>query len=278
MDKTLEERIREDLEKTGYPTEIVTAAVMQSHGWFVLHNPSYLDDTEKRSREFDIRAYRTIWKEIEDQKYSFGFYLITECKKSVNPWVFFTTPEGNRDSRLGRIIKWSFGRGQAFTDNSNPSSLVSDAELRAYHHYFKNERLARTFHQPFRGEGKAEHSQMIYSAVMSAIKATIFLSKETPISNWLRVFYPVVIFSGPLFEARVGPNKSIELISSNYVQLSFHYMTPGSEETEFRVDIVHEDHLKNFLGLIKSEHEAISECLERSPFLKGSALKLKLHS
>jgi hypothetical protein len=70
---------------------------------------------------------------------------------------------------------------------------------------------------------------MIYSAVMSAIKATIFISKETPISNWLRVFYPVVIFSGSLFEAQVGPEKSTKLISTKYLQLSFHYMTLGAE-------------------------------------------------
>lgn len=262
--KTLEEKILEDLEKTGYPTEIVSAAVMQSRGWFVLHNPSYLDDTEERSREFDIRAYRTIWKEMGDANYSFGIYLMAECKKSDKPWVFFTTPEDYRDNRLGRVIKWSFGRGQAFTGNSNPNSLVQDLELRAYHHYFSQKRLAKTFHQPFRGEGKGEHSQMIYSAVMSAIKATIFIAREAPISNWLRVFYPVVIFSGSLFEAQVKPNKSTELISTDYLKLSFHYITLGAEETEFRVDIVHENYLDRFLKTIEDEHQEIAECLERT--------------
>jgi hypothetical protein len=261
MGKTLEENILEDLKKTGYPTEIVSAAVMEFHGWAVLHNPSYLDDTEHRSREFDIRAYRTIWQTVGDRKYSFGIYLMTECKKSDKPWVFFTTPEHHtRDDRLGRIIKCLFGGNQLFTDNSNPQSLIPDLELRSFHHYFKPGRLARTFHQPLKGKSESDHSQMIYSAIMSSIKATLFMLREHGESSWVQIFYPVVVFSGPLFEAQVDSNKSIQLTPSEYLQLSFHYI--GADEHEFRVDIVHEDYLDRFLTLVEDEHQALAECLE----------------
>ena len=56
--KTQEENIISELQKTGYPTEIVGASIMQQRGWGVLHNPSYLDDREGQSREFDIQAFR----------------------------------------------------------------------------------------------------------------------------------------------------------------------------------------------------------------------------
>jgi hypothetical protein len=86
---------------------------------------------------------------------------MTECKKSDKPWVFFTTPEDHRrDDRLGRIIKWRFGGVQAFTDNRNPESLISDLELRSFHHYFQHGRLARTFHQPFRGKEELDDSPL----------------------------------------------------------------------------------------------------------------------
>jgi hypothetical protein len=97
-----ETKILQELQKTGYPTEIVSASLMQWRGWGVIHNPTYLDDSEDRSREFDIRAYKSF--DFEDGRFSIGVYLITECKKSEKPWVFFMTPERYLQSRLGQLI------------------------------------------------------------------------------------------------------------------------------------------------------------------------------
>ena len=107
-DQPLENKILEELRKTGYPTEIVTASIMQNRGWGVLHNPSYLDDIELRSREFDVRAYRQ-WR-VEalpeaTNSLTIGVYLVCESKKSEKPWVFFTTPEEYSSIRNVRRIK-----------------------------------------------------------------------------------------------------------------------------------------------------------------------------
>src|SRR5260370_11586913 len=171
---SLEDKILEDVHKTGSPTEIIAASLMRSRGWYVLHNPSYLDDSEGRSREFDIRAYRGLSETISDRRYSVGIYLMVECKKSEKPWVFFTTPADHGDVRLGSLIISSLEKQQVFTDRSHSESIISDAELRDFHHYFRQTRLARTFCQPFKGTEKNDYSPMIYSAIMSAVKATLF--------------------------------------------------------------------------------------------------------
>jgi hypothetical protein len=260
-----EDSIREELIKTGFPTEVVSSTIMQGRGWFVMHNPSYLDDAEDRSREFDIRAYKAKKETYHSKEYSVGIYLVTECKKSDKPWVFFTTPEKHLNSRLGGVIRWRLEKKQAFSDRSNEISLISDSHLRAFHHYFREARLARTFHQVFRKEN--ERSQMIYSAVMSVVKATLFLTRKSfaRSETWLRIYYPLVIFSGDLFEAQVQPNKEIKLLQSKHLQLSFNYFTPevqqttyGQSENEFIIDIVHEDYLDEFLKAIEAEHETIS--------------------
>lgn len=261
----LEDKILEELVRTGYPTEIVTASVMQARSWSVFHNPSYLDDREGVSREFDIRAYRQISKDNR----TVGIYLITECKKSEKPWVFFTTPANYPgDARLGTLIQWRMTKSQAFTDWYHSESIIPDNDLRSFHHYFSEPRLARTFHQPFKGTEKSEHSQMIYSAVMSAVKATLFLCSQHPADNWLGVYYPVVVFSGDLFEAQVGPSKEINLSRSQSLQLSFTYIGPRSEwgasEFTFIVDVVHEDYLDEFLKMIETEHERIADHIFRS--------------
>jgi hypothetical protein len=260
-----EDKIIEELVKTGFPTEIVSASVMQERGWYVLLNPSYFDVDEGKSREFDIRAFKRKTEDHLNKEYSVGIYLVTECKKSEKPWVFFTTPEDyGHVARLGNVIKRNLDtKRRIFTDNSSPQSVISDGSLKRFHHYFQHLRLARTFHQPFRGE--KEQSKMIYSAVMSVIKATLFLARDS-ISNSLRIFYPLVIFSGDLFEAQVQANKDIRLLRSKHLQLSFNYFTPevqqavsrGQSENEFIIDIVYEDYLDEFLKIIEKEHEEIS--------------------
>jgi len=54
---SLEEKILKELEKTGYPTEIVCASVMQSRGWAVVHSPSYLDDLENKAEHEVIATF-----------------------------------------------------------------------------------------------------------------------------------------------------------------------------------------------------------------------------
>lgn len=269
--KTLEKKVTDELVRTGFPTEIVTSSVMQSRGWYVLNNPSYLDDSEQVSREFDIRAYCDKDFSVNSKDFSVGIYLMTECKKSEKPWMFFTTPENHKDARLGRFIKWNYGQGKVFTDNLNSESIITDKKLRRFHHYFRQSRLARTFHEPLKGNEKKGRSQMIYSAIMSAIKATLFIREEFPVENWLRLFYPVIVFNGNLFEARVDNDKNIELLSTKFVQLSFNYIVPNKIDAqrspiyrfdqenhhEFIVDIVHEDYLKDYLKIIEVEHTEI---------------------
>jgi hypothetical protein len=75
------------------------------------------------------------------------------------------------------------------------------------------------------------------------------------------MFYPLVIFSGDLFEAQVQPNKGIKLLRSKHLQLSFNYFTPGLQghaENKFIIDIVHEDYLDEFLQMVEAEHETLS--------------------
>src|SRR5947208_2381896 len=120
--KTLEQSMIDELQKTGYPTEIVSASIMQQRKWAVIHNPSYLDDNEDRSREFDIRAYHEKSFGHSEATFAIGTYLVTECKKSEKPWVFFTTAEQHQSSRLGRFIKARIQGRQVFNDRSTANT------------------------------------------------------------------------------------------------------------------------------------------------------------
>ena len=270
-EKSLEQKILDELNKTGYPTEIVSASIMQRRAWGVIHNPSYFDDSEGRSREFDIRAFRQKPVKSWGESSAVGVYLITECKKSEKPWVFFTTPERHNQSRLGEAIKCGNPEIQIFTIATSSKSLISDEELRKFHHYFQQPRLARTFYEPLKGQEKSQHSTMIYSAVMSSIKATLFHKNESPAKNSLMIYYPLIVFSGNLFDAQVDSNKNIDLLPVKYLQLSFNYrtrsVTPNTGWTfdnshKFILDVVHETYLDKFLEVIEEEHDILTKHLD----------------
>jgi hypothetical protein len=260
----LEHKVLEDLRKTGYPTEIVSASVMQHRDWYVLHNPSYLDDIEGRSREFDLRAYRRVVAQAPSEL-TVGVYLITECKKSDKPWVFFTTPEEYSGPQQGRLIKRRGGPQYVFwSDHSEYHPLIGDDDLHSFHHYFQQPRRARTYHEPLKSRETADHAQMIYTAVQSAVKATLFHMKQDASTAWLRIYYPLIVFNGDMFEARVTSATDIDLPRTDYVQLAYHYIEPqqrhatwGEGEHTFVVDVVRMTYLEQFLATIEDEQNMI---------------------
>jgi hypothetical protein len=264
---SLESNILDELFKTGYPTEIVSAEIMQKKGWGVLHNPSYLDDTEKISREYDIRAFRS-WKYVLPGGDQFiGVYLLVECKKSEKPWVFFSTPE-KYDSWLGQFIK-SPDR-HIFSSYYSSDCYIPDSTLREFHHYFQSPRLARTYHEPFKGHEKSDNSsQMIFTAVMSTVKATLFHIQDRRGDNWTPIYYPMIVFDGNLFEALVNSKDEIELVPSEHLQLAFDYMIPTrgtrvsiwEQQKRFIIDVVRADYLAEFLKKLEKEHAHMAKCI-----------------
>ncbi len=269
MDKTQEEKpdlkskIIEELDKTGYPTEIVSASLLQRAGWGVLHNPSYLDKMEQTSREFDLRAYKSkSFPSGGGTTFSIGEYVIAECKKSEKPWVFFVTPEDlNSEGLDARInaVKWKASvRNQPWDPISG--KLLSAERFSEIHHYFQLNELARTFYEPFKKFEKSENSQMIYSAVMSCVKATLFHYQDIEFDRWLLIYYPLIIFSGRLFKAEVAEGKQISLNEANHILLAFNYIDASQKsrftwenQHRFIIDIVQEDYLPSYIQILDNE-------------------------
>jgi len=267
----LEKDILEELKKTGYPTEVISSSIIQQQGWGITHNPSYLDDIEGCSREYDIRAYKEWHYSTLTENRELGVFLLVECKKSEKPWVFFTTDESHSGIRLGDLLHTT--ENWLFSNRSNSHGRLPDELLREHHHYFRKPRLARTFYEPFKKQEKSDNtSQMIYSAVMSAIKATLFHEQGERGNRWSTIFYPIIIFSGNMFEAIVSSADDINLFPVENLQLSFNYMLPmdsgnrslwDSQKT-FIVDIIHESYLPQFLKVVDEEHTYLAQCLEKS--------------
>lgn len=267
MSEQLEPKIIKDIQKTGFPTEIVSASIMRHRGWKVINNTSYWDENEGKSREFDILAYNDVI--LQNQNIAVRINLICECKKSEKPWVFFMTEEKYDSSKLSELIKSNEIKKQL--SDISYIDIIADINMLKLHHYRKFSYLARTFYELFKGKENADHSTIIYSAIMSSIKSTLYLREYFSENKNFVIFYPVIIFNGNLFEAYVSSDKSVDLKSSKHIQLSFRYIVGKSvnksvyekneNHQQFIIDVVHDQYIDDFLQLIEDEQQEMAKLL-----------------
>lgn len=269
MKRSLEEKIVEELQKTGFPTEIVSATVLEQHGWTVIHNPPYLDPNEKINREHDIYAYHTWVPQAGERRYFLSAQLIIECKKSENPWVFFTMPSRGG---YGLSLRVRSGERHGFPQRSNGVSRI-DGDVETFHHYFASGKVARTYHEPFKGREQAGRGPAIYAAVLAVTGATLFHDPGSDAEGVTTISYPVIIFDGPLFEAQIDSVKNISVRRADHICLSYSFIDPKDPSDSplgrirrllgisagFTIDVVQAEYWEQFLAILEQEHQTLSD-------------------
>lgn len=142
--------------------------------------------------------------------------------------------------------------------------------------YELGNRLGRSFFEK-------ENNSQIYSALCSVTKAaehayeSHFLKQEDnsdlPEGYKLLYYYePVVIFDGEIFEAFLNSSNEIEVQESNYIQVSFNYLSPcyKNRKLGYIVHIVQSSHLQDFLDNRKKCFSKVAEEIQKieMPHLK----------
>jgi hypothetical protein len=274
-DPELDRRIIEDIAKTGYPLEIRASLVLQAQGWVVTHNPAYFDPEEHKGREVDINASKG-WQVPRPgpMKDMLLCSLFVECKKSDKPWVFFLTPVAQFERARHNLRYYS--NIENLVEGAVPTRdcVLHVDFLQSSHPHLRLESRARTYYQPFKGSEKAEKPQAIFGALSTATKAVLDeaarfqrITDEHGALEWLTLFwYPVVIFSGRMYEATVPLTGDIQLAPSSHVQVAFSYIGkgahPGADPERFVVDVVHEPYLPEYLSSQAAFHGAVAQKLE----------------
>ena len=91
MSESFLKKIKDDIEKTGFLTELRVGELLYAKDWSVSHSESYEDLDSQKSREIDIVSTKS-YHDKETNLYT-EFHLIIKVKKSSKyPWVIFTTP------------------------------------------------------------------------------------------------------------------------------------------------------------------------------------------
>ena len=249
-DKTLIEKIKHKIEKSGFELELKTSQILNKKGWYVKTNPIYFNKEIKQYSEIDVVATKKNFIKNSFNK------IIIECKKQADdPWVFFKQNKTNRDVWTLNIVSKGEGRlyngfGKKFYDK----------------HYYYGKSLATYYMNPFKNPDKPNP---IHKAINQVVNALIFyfdqqsevIGKST--KERIIFIYPIIVFKGMLFSAKFIDEK-LDIMEEKHIPLLVERETSNPAlmpwtDTKSRIitskpiiiDIVSIDYFEEFLSNFK---------------------------
>ncbi len=235
----MEQKILKDIEETGFVIELKALSEFIDRKWDVSGNQIYEDLDSGKSREIDIIAEKSIGSSERHFNFIIRINLIIEIKKASHPWVIFTTKnkESMNDHLGWEIIHWGANNEESkmkFKEDIYINLPILSSSFLKEEKYFNLERrFGRTFYEACK---KSQHESKIYTALLSACKATWHEFMKYNHSNKLKkkvfdeklpvnldILIPVVIVEGKLFEFYLGKNLEKVLNEVDYVPIHFKY-------------------------------------------------------
>ncbi|MBU7007736.1 hypothetical protein [Phosphitispora fastidiosa] len=241
------EKIKNEIEKTGFPLELRVADLLQGKDYYVAHSLYYVDEDEGKAREVDLRALKNAFTYNSDQsvRTTVRNCLIVECKKSASkPWVFLTSPKACYDADFYDL---PFLPMQDFV-------ILELEKLENTHPFALREVMGRSYFEAFKN---GETGETIFKALTTVTKATSYFMKTrfgTDGTNNFCFYYPIIVFDGQLFKGELV-NGRIEVEEVNSLLVSFFYPSKGYEFGRFAIPVIKECELTKFL-------DQLDECLQ----------------
>lgn len=260
--KSLDERLLEDIGKSGFPLELRVSHELLTRGYFVEHNVYYVDKDEQKGREIEISALRNSQSHPRDREPIWvRVRLLVDCKKAQadKPWVIFTSPVTNYESYARTIMQAGL---------HEPEKLEADsiASVTAYHPYWLMPRRGRSYYEGFKGPDTPGPSNTIHRGVMSVVKATIDRMDEDKGYPFV-MYQPVIVLEGRLFEAFLDESRQITLGRQPWIPLSFSYRSAAYDNRRFTVLFVEETNLPELLGMFDETLRAWALLFDQNPKL-----------
>ena len=265
-EKSLEDRIRDDLIKSGFPLELEISNLLEENNWNFFPNEYIVDQETDVQYEMDIRAVNSQFSKTNDEKFEMRsfLHLIIECKKcEKHPWVFFIR-ERQEFENTSNLIRHAhnFGINKPYRIESQNS--VSDQVFFSKNidysrlNLFSGNEKSTSYCQAFR---KPSMENQIYFAVRSVLRSFEFLSGRQKESlskgRWtqlsLHTYIPVIVVDDNLFEARMS-NGKLEIQESSHIPLIFNIHNNHEKYLDqIMINVVKLDYFNQFL------HEAYED-------------------
>jgi len=280
-DLSIEEKIKKDVENSGFPLEIQISSELEKRGWRIYHNQYYIDPDLKKPKEIDLLAVKPALFELNDNKtfYIMFFTLIIECKKSSkHPWVFFTRKRQTHDDPEF-TFKYSanFGKEKPFRfieefDSYNISQIFDLSKL----HQYRTIEKATNYYVAFTKPGE-KISRQIFEAVNSVFLA-LKNEKIKQDSKFLKIleipkiffciFQPIIILEGELFQINLEKD-DFKVERAAYIPLILNSWDDNIDRV--LIDVVNRKSVNDFFNLIEKDFEFLKQKFHSIKFKKFDA-------
>ena len=214
-EKITRAQMKEAIRRSGYLMEQRIFPLLENNGYYVETNPVYPDPTTGKSREYDFSAITA--EKLYREDYDFLFtYIIGECVNNSQPIIFFKM-ESPIEFLFHQEIKCA-GIPLYFAGEKEEDSELSFTDyfnVEKFHHYcqgsFSTQYCSFRKKKGKNDEWMAWHEDEHHGVFNALVEATKFNVTEY-FSNWeppaedeeepvnLNLFYPLLIFSGDLYE------------------------------------------------------------------------------
>lgn len=248
MSENIETKIKEDLLKHGYATEMVVASLLQQSGWQAIDHSYYLDRDENKGREIDAISVRRATAFSEKKKVTVTLALATEVKRSLDkPWVVFTQkkPDGVSASWFNTVLV-----------RLNLQEIWFD-ELYRNHALASNSQLGKVACQCFTG------SNATFGGLASCFKAAdeivgyLRAGDRNPLRDpdtkqktyEIGIAHGLFVVDGGLWQAEVNGMSAAELEVQPAVHIPYIFNHASKEygSRSMLIDFVTLSHLPNYL-------------------------------
>ncbi|OCX54219.1 hypothetical protein BEL04_08140 [Mucilaginibacter sp. PPCGB 2223] len=281
MDKSLEDKIRAEIKKSGFPLELELTEKLRNEDNVLVFSNITFQNGEKSIRELDVVA---IFQD-QDNEWSngpVGSQLLIECKKTDKyPWVFFEEVYDPL-TILGIVQKIDYSTDLKIEGRG--SVLIGGANTELNQHFYDDINIskARTYFEALKGS----NDSTIYKAVMNIFQGRKYLKElfsrqyENRIvhSDKARTFLRqyVIVLDGNLVLASKNTD-DFDLQNVNHVILRS--MDTDSKTSDYLfgdevlIDVITREYFDTYVELTKKGLRHFTNHLNRVS--KSNLLKIK---
>jgi len=271
----MEEYLKKQLQRTGYPLEIEISSILDKKGWVPFNNELFLDETGIE-REIDIHAVRSrvrIGRSTNKSEETFytDFNLVIECKKSADwTWIFFTRPTmvtcGAHFFFSGQYLDFL----QALTGNTQG---LKDRIFSVENSHYDNFRNVASTYTEIKTSNQMKtnirtdtRKKEIFEGInqltgflnYDMLHRRLFI-KEKPKPLVIVFYFAVIVFDGKLYEA-ITKEGELELKEQKHILLHVQrYSKYLGTRLFFSIDIVKKEYFVNYLEDLEKDMHLIRE-------------------
>ena len=258
---TFEEKVKEEIMKTGLPTEIKVTKTLKKAGWRVFNEYPYFDSEKNKIRTLDLTAEKFFSKSDGSTKIDSSCELYIECKKSSSQsWVFYTedAPSSYLDFSISRLVHdmtyRTFNLVLEAYQKTNPDLNVDKEHVTIFGKIpvrFQNIKYKIALSQ----QSVFKEKKVFYEGKMQLLKALRHKNEEdkakpSETSSSVKVI-PIIVFDGHIFECYYDDKGELNTPKIEYTRYLAHGLP--NQRLPALIDVMTLHYFPKYLKLIEKE-------------------------